>query len=237
MKVVQYGQKGILSSMTWKQPILHGQCTVLKTKTVEVKALGKPPQLRFFLPRKPRRPLLVTILRHEPAGPWRPPWERFIPVAGMNPQSTMELDKWIGGRKVMEEAARNQGLPYTLIDDIYPKNGQININALKKKYTKWPVVGTIKLHVALQQSRGQTNLVLLSGPKKTPIIVATAGKPVDSDMYTAPPALVWTAGSTKHRGILNLGLGQRGLPRNCLEAKKLFQLLELDTGLVDTILA
>jgi len=229
-----HGQKKVLSSMRWRHPSLRGQCTVLRTKIIEVKAVGDPPQLFFFLRRKPRRPLLITVLTHDPAGLLGQ--SSFVPLAAMNPRSGLAM-VWKGGRKAAKEAVENHELPSSLIDDIYPENGQPYITALKKKYPRWPLVGKIKLHVALQQTRERKNLVLLCGSKKRPVVVATAGKPRDPDIYTAPPVLAWTTGYSKNRGILNLNVGQRGLPRNPQEAKKLFQLLDIDTNLLDMILA
>jgi hypothetical protein len=252
MKAVQ-GQRRLLSNIVWRHRSLHGPCVVLKTKTVQVKVLGEPPELCFFLLRKPRRPLLITILKHVPASPRRPPSkmvlpggmrqplppvppqpEVFIPTAAMT-RSAMDRDLWRRGRKATQEAARKQGLPPTLIDDIYPKDAQMDIISLRKRYPKWPIIGSIQLHVALQKKPSQTNLVLLSGSRKSPVVVATAGKPLDPDIYTAPPTVVWTTSSTKHN-LLNFGLGQAGLPSNRQEAKKMFRWLDLDVELVDIIL-
>lgn len=244
MKVVQEGQQSVLSKMTWRHPSLHGPCMVLKTKTVEVKALGDPPRLRFFLTRKRRRALLVTVLRREDAGPWLPPSEAFIPVPRYQldvPSQAVTLrgGMWIGDRAVAEDAARNEGLPPTLIRDIYPKKGRPNPTALNKKYPEWPVVGVIQVYFALQKlERGRTDMVLLSGSKKAPVIVARAGKPLDPEAYSPrSPALVWWGGSGARTGVLNFDLGPRSLPRNNAEAAKLFRLLDLDTGLLNTILA
>jgi hypothetical protein len=217
---------------------------VLKTRTVEVKALGDPPRLGFFLTRKRRRPLLLTVLRRDDAGPWLPPSEAFMPVPGHQSAApsqavTLRGGMWIGDRAVAEDAARNQGLPPNLIGDIYPKRGRANPTTLKKKYPQWPLVGVIKVHVALQKlERGRTDMVLLSGSKKAPVIVARAGKPLHPEgCFPKPPALVWRWGSGARTGILNFDLGPLSLPRNNAEAAKLFRLLDLDTGLLSTILS
>jgi hypothetical protein len=149
----------------------------------------------------------------------------------------MEPGTWVGAREVAEEAAHNQGLLSSLIGDIYPKKRAPNISALKRKYPAWPVVGTIPLHVAIRQSGGRRSLVLLSGSKNTPVIVATAEKPLKPAAYTpAPPALVWSTGSGKRHGILNFSLGPRQYPRTRSEARDLFRSLGLDAGILNTII-
>jgi hypothetical protein len=150
----------------------------------------------------------------------------------------MDRDLWRRGRKATQEAARKQGLPPTLIDAIYPKKGRPNPTALWKKYPEWPLVGAIQVHVALQKLERGTDMVLLSGSKKAPVIVARAGKPLYPDIYfPKPPALVWGGSSGNRMGVLNFDLGPLSLPRNKAEAAKLFRLLDLDTRLLNTILA
>ena len=249
------GQRKASSKMVWRHRSLGGNCVVLRTKKITVKAVGEfraatpaeiehnPPQLYFYLPRKPRRPLLVTFLTHEPAGRWQGAKEWFVPFAGITglPLTGYEtvhetVRDWFLDRDTTKEAARNQGLPPSLIDDIYPETGRPDITALRRKYPKWPVVGTIQIHIARQDSHGQTKLILLSGSKRRPVVVATAGKPTDPNLYTLPPTLVWTAAQTRYRNLLNLHVGQRGLTRDRQEAKKLFRLLDLDTNILDPIL-
>jgi len=231
-----------VSRLVWKHPTLGGPCIVHETRTVEVKALDNPPQLHFFLPRKGRRPFLITVLRRYPAGPWLPPSEAFTPVPGYQSHRRsqivqMEPGTWVAGRELAEKAARNQGLPPSLIGDIYPKKEAPNVSALKNKYPAWPVVGAIPLHVAIRQSRGRRSLVLLSGSKNAPVIVATAEKPLNPAAYTpAPPALVWTAGSGRRPGILNFSFGPHQYPRTRSDARDLFRSLGLDAGILNTII-
>jgi hypothetical protein len=148
----------------------------------------------------------------------------------------MEPGTWVAGRELAKEAARNQGLPPSLIGDIYPKKGAPNIAALKKKYHAWPVVATIPLHVAIRQSHGRRNVVLLSGPKNAPVIVATVEKPLHPGYRPAPPALIWTAGSGRRHGILNFALGPCQYPRTRSDARDLFRSLGLDARILDTII-
>jgi len=230
-----------VSRLVWKHPTLRGPCIVHETRTVEVRALDNPPQLHFFLPRKGRRPFLITVLRRYPAGPWLPPSEAFIPVPGyqsLRRSQTVQMEPgtWVAGRELAEEAARNQGLPPSLIGDIYPKRGAPNVSALKNKYHAWPVVGTIPLYAATRESHGRRSLVLLSGSKNAPVIVATAEKRLNQAYTPAPPALVWTAGSGRRPGILNFSLDPHQYPRTRSDARALFRSLGLDAGILSTII-
>jgi hypothetical protein len=231
-----------LSRIVWNHPGLRGRCTVFEDRTVEVRALGKPLKLYFFLLRKKQNPFLISVLTRLPQGPWTPPSESFSPVpaykAADNGPFLMQPGTWIGNRKVAKEAAQNVGLPSTVIDNICQSHGARHLGKVRKKYPAWPVVGTIPVHVALQESRRWgRGVVLLCGTKRKPIIVAAAGKPTDPDAYSpAPPALVWQASSGGLLTILDFDLGPLGLPRNHEEAKEFFDQLELNIELLNEIL-